>query len=90
MASDDKTRPSGRAPGHRDGLPDDLGNQMADRSIWTDESGSGRRDTPIVTDSPRRPSHHEERGVPDQPGQADDGTSTGTTFGTTGNDDKGM
>lgn len=93
MTSDDKTRapqPAGATRQDEGGLPTDLGNQMSGRSTWTDESESGRSDTPIVTDSPRRPSDHEERGVPDLPGQADDGSSTGTTFGTTGQDDKGM
>lgn len=71
------------------GLPEDAGNQMWDRSEWTGESESGRTDTPIVTDSPRRPTHRGDMGVPDLPGQADDGNTTGTTFGT-GGDDKGM
>ncbi|EYB69322.1 hypothetical protein DEIPH_ctg008orf0035 [Deinococcus phoenicis] len=72
------------------GLPPDAGNGMSDRAEWTGESGSGRTNTPIVTDSPRRPSDREDRGIPDTPGQTDDGTATGTTFGTTGRDDKGM
>lgn len=70
------------------GLPADLGNGMSDRAGWTDESESGRTETPLVTDSPRRPSDREDMGIPDLPGQADDGDSTGTTFGTTGMDDK--
>ncbi|WP_034386340.1 hypothetical protein [Deinococcus sp. YIM 77859] len=84
MTSDD-TRPTAQ-----EGLPPDVGNGMADRSEWTGGSRSGLTDTPTVTDSPRRPSDREDRGIPDRPGQADDGTSTGTTFGTTGLDDKGL
>lgn len=85
MTHDDRSSPPTQG-----GLPDDLGNGMSDRSVWTDESESGRTNTPVVTDSPRRPSDRKNMGIPDLPGEADDGSSTGTTFGTTGSDDKGM
>ncbi len=62
------------------GLPEDAGNNMAERSGYTRDSGSGSTDTPIATGSP----------VPD-PGSPGSGavTNTGTTFGT-GGDDQGM
>ncbi|MEW6422989.1 MAG: hypothetical protein AB1511_14905 [Deinococcota bacterium] len=72
------------------GLPPDAGNQMADRSEWTGESKNGFTNTPTVTGSPRRPTDRENMGIPNLPGQADDGNDTGTTFGTAGIDDKGM
>ena len=91
MTSDDD-RPTDHqaAPNAPGGLLPDAGNQMADRSEWTGDSESGMTNTPVVTDSPRRPTDRVDRGIPKPPGETNDGTSTGTTFGTTGTDDKGM
>ncbi|GAA5533618.1 hypothetical protein E5F05_06695 [Deinococcus metallilatus] len=91
MTSDDD-RPTDRkaAENAQGGLPPDAGNQMWDRSEWTGESESGMTNTPDVTDSPRRPTDRVDRGIPKPPGETNDGTSTGTTFGTTAMDDKGM
>lgn len=62
------------------GLPDDAGNDMAERSGYTRDSGSGSTDTPIATGSPMAGSGSPGSGAV---------TDTGTTFGT-GGDDKGM
>ncbi|GAA5514284.1 hypothetical protein Dcar01_03039 [Deinococcus carri] len=91
MTSDDSRR-NQRQPDQTEqgGLPADAGNGMSGRSEWTGESETGFTDTPNVTDSPRRPSDRVDRGIPKPPGETNDGTSTDTTFGTTGTDDKGM
>ncbi|MPY67227.1 hypothetical protein F8S09_11070 [Deinococcus sp. SDU3-2] len=61
-------------------LPDDLGNELSERSGYYDESESGMSNTPTFPGNPASPL--------DVPG-SDAITDTGTTFGT-GGDDKGM
>lgn len=81
MTSDDSRRDvSQTGEGDQGGLPDDAGNDMAERSGYTRDSGSGQTDTPIATGDPA--------GRTDTPGSGAL-TDTGTTFGT-GGDDKGM
>ncbi|GGM10449.1 hypothetical protein [Deinococcus aerophilus] len=53
------------------GLPDDLGNDMSERSGHYDESGSGMTDTAIGQERPSP------QAVPDRPKDTDD---SGTTF----------
>lgn len=71
------------------GLPQDAGNEMSDRAGDQDESESGMTDTPVAVGEATRVSDQAPGGVPGAPGMADGLTSTGTTFGT-GGDDKGM
>ncbi|WP_102125561.1 hypothetical protein [Deinococcus planocerae] len=75
--------------GQEGGLPADAGNGMSDRAGNTDESESGMTDTPVAVGEATRMSDGAPGGVPGAPGLADGLTSTGTTFGT-GGDDKGM
>ncbi|GGL06023.1 hypothetical protein [Deinococcus radiotolerans] len=72
MSDDNRHNSAGQS-----GLPADAGNGMSDRSAQTDVSDSGMSETDTVT------AH-----VTDGQDQADTQTpATGTTFGTTGNDD---
>ncbi|BDP43084.1 hypothetical protein DAETH_30530 [Deinococcus aetherius] len=71
------------------GLPADAGNEMSDRAGYADDSGSGMTETPVTTGEATRMSDQAPGGVPGTPGQADGLASTGTTFGT-GGDDKEM
>jgi len=79
MTSDDARTPS-KPQG---GLPGDAGNDMAERSEDTRESDSGLTDTPVANG---HPGGEVGTGVPDPPGASSRGPSTGTTFGTGGDD----
>lgn len=81
MTSDDARDPSA-PPG---GLPEDAGNDMAERSGYTRDSGSGMTDTPVANSTPGGEAG---TGVPDLPGESSNGPSTGTTFGTGGDDQR--
>ena len=81
MTSDD-SRNGTRQQG---GLPEDAGNDMAERSGHTRDSGSGMTDTPVANSNPGGAAN---TGVPDPPGQSSSGPSTGTTFGTGGDDER--
>ncbi|MBB6015742.1 hypothetical protein ACFP9V_04695 [Deinococcus radiopugnans] len=59
------------APDRQGGLPDDLGNDMSERSGYYDESETGMTDTPIGRE--RQPPE----AVPEHPKDTDD---SGTTF----------
>jgi hypothetical protein len=78
MTQDDRT---GSDP--QGGLPQDAGNGMSDRTGDQRESESGMTDTPVATGTPMTT---DDRGAPGPSGGV---ASTGTTFGT-GGDDKGM
>jgi len=85
MAHDDRNISSSTTPGDQGrpdqhGLPDDAGNDMSERSGYYDESESGMTDTPTFPGNPAAPT--------DPPG-SDALSDTGTTFGTSG-DDQGM
>lgn len=83
------TQDDAQHPDRQGGLPPDAGNEMSDRAGYQDESETGLTDTPVTTGEATRMSDHAPGGVPGAPGQADGLTSTGTTFGT-GGDDKRM
>lgn len=67
------------------GLPDDAGNGMSDRAGYYDESETGMTDTPLGDDAAPAP-----EAVPETAGQSDSDHSTGTSFGTMPQDDKGQ
>ncbi|WP_288402289.1 hypothetical protein [uncultured Deinococcus sp.] len=67
------------------GLPEDAGNGMSDRSGYADESETGMTDTPLGDAAAPAPD-----AVPAPAGQTDSDHSTGTSFGTVPQDDKGQ
>ena len=77
--------PQGMTRPDQTALPDDLGNDMSERSGHYDESESGLTDTPTGQGTPNgQPTG----AVPTVTGERRGVSSTGTSFGTTGNDDK--
>ena len=74
-----------KQPDHQQGLPDDAGNGMSDRAGYTDNSESGELDTPLGNGAAPAP-----EAVPQTAGQSDSDHSTGTSFGTLPQDDKGQ
>ena len=76
------TDSSQKQPG---GLPSDVGNEMSDRAGYYDESPSGETETPVGRPSTDTTSPG---AVPTVTGERRGVSSTGTSFGTTGNDDK--
>ncbi|MFB9993393.1 hypothetical protein ACFFLM_15600 [Deinococcus oregonensis] len=71
------------------GLPNDAGNGMSERADSTGESEGGLTDTPTATGGPTQ-TRDSGGAVPQQPGQSGSAASTGTSFGSTPEDDKGQ
>lgn len=67
------------------GLPSDLGNEMSSRAGYYDESPSGETDTPVG--QPNTDVTNPDA-VPTVTGNDRGMNQTGTSFGTTGEDDK--
>ena len=67
------------------GLPEDAGNGMSSRAGYTGESESGRTETPVG--QPMQDAVAPDA-VPTPTGSERGMNQTGTSFGTTGNDDK--
>ena len=79
------TDPKNEPKNEQGGLPNDLGNEMSDRAGYYDESPSGDTETPVGRPSTDTTSPG---AVPTVTGDDRGMHQTGTTFGTTPEDDK--